>query len=170
MAKANGAGPYRPRRPGHTVLYRVLAQHFERFVQVYLERFAPTRGRLTQGAQEAVYRYLDCGISECRFARVRCGECGHDFFVAFSCKLRCMCPSCHANGEFLWAQWAVEHLLEDAIGATTPTSPAASAAALPLNALLPPATPPMFAPPAASPHRKNSYRFIFVFSRGLFTR
>ena len=59
----------------------MFAQHFERFVQVYDERFAPTRGPLTPGAQEAVYRYLDCGIFANGFARVRCGECGHDFFV-----------------------------------------------------------------------------------------
>ena len=44
MATANAAGLYRPRRPERTVLYRVLAQHFEHFVQVYDERFAPTHG------------------------------------------------------------------------------------------------------------------------------
>lgn len=60
------------------------AQHFERFVQVYNERFAPTRGPLPPGAQEAVNRYLDCVA--CGFAQVRCGECGHDYMVAFSCK------------------------------------------------------------------------------------
>jgi len=32
------------------------------------------------------------------------GECGHDFFVAFSCKLRCICPSCHTKRELLWAE------------------------------------------------------------------
>ncbi len=61
------------------------------------------------------YRYLDGGIFECGFARVRCGECGHDFFVAFSCKLRCICPSCHTKRELLWAQWAVSELLEDVL-------------------------------------------------------
>ena len=93
----------------------MLAQYFERFVQVYDERFAPTHGPLSQGAQKAVYRYLDCGIFECGFARVRCGECGHDFLVAFSCKLRCICPSCHTKRELLWAQWAVSELLEDVL-------------------------------------------------------
>ena len=95
------------------MLYRVLAQHFERFVQVYDERFAPTHGPLPRGAQEAVYRYLDCGIFANGFARVRCGECGHDFFVAFSCKLRCICPSCHTKRELIWSQWAAGELLED---------------------------------------------------------
>ncbi len=83
------------------------------FVQVYDERFAPTRGPLTPGAQEAVYRYLDCGIFACGFARVRCGECGHDYFVAFSCKLRCICPSCHMKRELIWAEWAGQELLEE---------------------------------------------------------
>jgi len=41
MATAS-AGVYRPRYPERTVLYRVLAQHF---VQVYDERFEPTRAR-----------------------------------------------------------------------------------------------------------------------------
>ena len=91
----------------------MLAQHFERFVQVYDERFAPTHGPLTPGAQEAVYRYLDCGIFANGFARVRCGECGHAFLVAFSCKLRCICPSCHTKRELIWAEWAAGKLLED---------------------------------------------------------
>ncbi len=55
MPTANAAGLYRPRRPERPVLYRVLAQHFERFVQVYDERLAPTHGPLANGAQEAVY-------------------------------------------------------------------------------------------------------------------
>ena len=50
------AGLYRPRHTERTVLYRVLAQHFERFVQVYDERFAPTRGPFPPGAQEAFAR------------------------------------------------------------------------------------------------------------------
>ena len=53
----------------------MLAQHFERFVQVYDERFAPTRGSLPPGAQEAVNRYLDRGIFAKRlriyYAKVR---------------------------------------------------------------------------------------------------
>jgi len=52
------AGIYRQRHPERTVLYRVFAQHFERFVQVYDERFAPIRGPLAPGAQETVNRYL----------------------------------------------------------------------------------------------------------------
>jgi hypothetical protein len=31
------------------------------------------------------------------FARARCGDCGHDYFVAFSCKGRSVCPSCNTR-------------------------------------------------------------------------
>jgi hypothetical protein len=42
-------------------------------------------------------RYLECGILAHGFARARCGECGHDFLIAFSCKGRGVCPSCNAR-------------------------------------------------------------------------
>jgi hypothetical protein len=103
MATAS-AGVYRPRHPERTVLYRVVAQHFEPFVQVYDERFAPNRGPLSPVAQEAANRYLDCGIFACGFARLRCSECGHDYLVAFSCKLRCICDLCRYRHNVHYAE------------------------------------------------------------------
>ena len=44
--------------------------------------------------RKAFERYLECGIFAHGFARARCGDCGHDFLVAFSCKGRGVCPSC----------------------------------------------------------------------------
>jgi hypothetical protein len=41
--------------------------------------------------------YLRCGILAHGFARVRCTDCGHDRLLAFSCKLRGVCPSCNAR-------------------------------------------------------------------------
>jgi hypothetical protein len=43
---------------------------------------------------KAFAKYLECGIFAHGFARVRCGDCGHNYFVAFSCKGRGVCPSC----------------------------------------------------------------------------
>jgi hypothetical protein len=37
----------------------------------------------------------------------------NEFLVAFSCKLRGLCPSCHQKRELLWADWAEQELLED---------------------------------------------------------
>jgi len=95
------------------VAYRALAQHFEHFLQVYQERFEPAFGYLRSAVKKAVYRYLDCGILESGFARLRCDGCGQSAILAFSCKQRCVCASCHQKRELLWAEWATEELLED---------------------------------------------------------
>ncbi|MGH9362139.1 MAG: transposase zinc-binding domain-containing protein, partial [Thermoanaerobaculia bacterium] len=109
---APGPWPYRPRQPERTVLYRALAHHFERFLQVYEERFEPTHGYLRRSVESAVYRYLDCGIFAHGVARAHCAECGHHLLIAFSCKLRCLCPSCHQKRELLWAEGAGDLLAE----------------------------------------------------------
>ncbi len=41
--------------------------------------------------RKAVFDYLQCGDPREGFARVRCPDCRHEFFVAFSCKQRCIC-------------------------------------------------------------------------------
>jgi len=63
--------------------------------------------------EPAIHRYLDCGIFDHGVARVRCPDCRHEFPVAFSRKLRGLCPSCHQKRELLWADWAEQKLLED---------------------------------------------------------
>ena len=42
------------------------------------------------------YRYLDCGNLHNGFARVKCKDYGHEYLLAFSCKRRHFCSSCHA--------------------------------------------------------------------------
>ena len=37
-------------------------------------------------------------------ARVRCEECGHDFFVAYSCRCRVVCPSCSTKRSVLFGE------------------------------------------------------------------
>jgi hypothetical protein len=39
-------------------------------------------------------RYLTCGILAFGFATARCNDCRQERLVAFSCKGRCVCPSC----------------------------------------------------------------------------
>jgi hypothetical protein len=104
---------YRARRPERTVLYRALAHHFDRFLLAYDERFQSTHGYLRRCVEPAVWRFLDCGIFDHGVARIRCPDCRHEFLVAFSCKLRALCPSCHQKRDLLWAAWAEEELLED---------------------------------------------------------
>ena len=50
------------------MLYRALAHHFERFEQVYEERFESAFGFLRKVVRESVFRFLDCGILEQGYA------------------------------------------------------------------------------------------------------
>ena len=44
-----------------------------------------------------VCKYLECGIFAHGFARARCDDCGHDYFVAFSRKGQGTYPSCNTR-------------------------------------------------------------------------
>jgi len=92
---------YRPRDPQASDLWRLLDQHFETFQQVYDERFAAKYGFWRPIVERSVKAFLKCGDLHEGFARVRCPDCHHEMFVAFSCKQRCTCPSCHQKRALL---------------------------------------------------------------------
>ena len=56
-------------------------------------------------------KFLDCGLLEHGFARVRCRACRAEFLVAFRRKGRRFCPSCHARRLAEWSLWLDERLL-----------------------------------------------------------
>jgi hypothetical protein len=58
-------------------------------------------------------RYLECGILAHGFARARCGQCGHDILIAFSCKGRGVCTSCNARRMVATAAHRADHVLPD---------------------------------------------------------
>ncbi|HUP32904.1 MAG TPA: transposase zinc-binding domain-containing protein, partial [Gaiellaceae bacterium] len=52
------------------------------------ERFESRYGFWRGAAEAAAYAFLDCGIFEHGFARVRCDGCRSEYLVAFSCQHR----------------------------------------------------------------------------------
>ena len=94
---------YRPRDPRASDLWRLMDQHFETFRQVYDERFQAKYGFWRPVVDRSVTAFLKCGDLEEGFARVRCPDCHHEMIVAFSCKQRCTCPSCHQKRTLLTA-------------------------------------------------------------------
>jgi len=54
---------------------------------------------------------LECGIPAHGFLRLRCGDCGHDKIVAFSCKRRGFCPSCGARRMAQTAAHLLDHVI-----------------------------------------------------------
>ena len=62
--------------------------------------------------RQAFRKYLECGIFALGcFARARCDDCGHDYFVAFSCKGRGVCPSCNTRRMMETAAQLTDHVL-----------------------------------------------------------
>ena len=94
---------YKRRHPERTEYNRILEANFEAFERNYPELFEEDYGYLRKDVMSAIYAYLDCGIPENGVARVRC-ECGTDFFVAFSCKKRMICPSCATKRSILFSE------------------------------------------------------------------
>ena len=58
-------------------------------------------------------RYLDCGVPEAGFARLKCRDCGEERLVTLSCKHRGVCPSCDAKRAAAFAAFLKDELLEN---------------------------------------------------------
>jgi hypothetical protein len=88
---------YSPRHPERTLLYQTVAEHYETWLELASAgQFDGQGDHHTPKPYvcKAFAKYLECGIFAHGFARARCGDCGHNYFVAFSCKGRGVCPSC----------------------------------------------------------------------------
>jgi Zn finger protein HypA/HybF involved in hydrogenase expression len=68
-------------------------------------------GFLRPTIPDVVHKFLDCGDLEHGFARVRCDHCKHEYLLAFSCKGRWFCPSCHQKKVQLFGALLTETIL-----------------------------------------------------------
>src|SRR6266851_3673372 len=87
------AGKWRRREPERTLLHATVRAHLRTFLEEGRARTGEGAG-LPRFVEAEFERYLACGILAHGFARVRCGGCGDELLVAFSCKGRGFCPSC----------------------------------------------------------------------------
>jgi hypothetical protein len=60
---------------------------------------------------EVVEKFLECGDLARGFARIRCDHCKEDRLLAFSCKGRGFCPSCHQKKVQLFGALLAESIL-----------------------------------------------------------
>jgi len=60
-----------------------------------------------------VARYLDGGVWDAGFARVRCGECAEEFLVALSGEERGLCPPCGAKRGAELAAFLADEVVEE---------------------------------------------------------
>jgi hypothetical protein len=88
---------YRPRNPRRSPLWQCAKRHLGEL---------RTSGRIRRAVERNVLeRFLDCGDPHQGFARIRCPGCGHDLLLAFSCKTRYFCPSCHQKRVLAYCDW-----------------------------------------------------------------
>jgi transposase-like protein len=73
---------YRPRSPRASALYQCANRH------------AP-----------------ECGDPQHGFARIDCDQCRHACILAFSCKARYFCPSCHQQRVLAYGEWVESNVL-----------------------------------------------------------
>ena len=110
-----GAKPklYNPRHPERTLFYQTIAEHFETWhALASAGQFDGQGDHHTPKpyVRQAFRKYLECGIFAHGFARARCDDCGHDYFVAYSCKGRGVCPSCNTRRMVETAAHLTDHV------------------------------------------------------------
>jgi len=96
-------GAYRPRNPRASPLWQCARRHAKELRDA---------GRLRRAVEEqAIERFIECGDPHHGFARIYCDACGHDYLLAYSCKTRYFCPSCHQKRVLLYGDWVEQNVL-----------------------------------------------------------
>jgi ribosomal protein S27E len=111
-ASADGSPVYRPRKPEASPLWQLVTHHAQAFLDVYDDRYACRYGPLRSVVPRALESFQRCGVLAWGFARVRCPDCRHEYLLAFSCKQRCLCPSCHAKRQAAFGGFVTDEILE----------------------------------------------------------
>jgi hypothetical protein len=87
--------------------------HYEEVKALWEDRFEKIYGRWRGFIDHVVWRYLDCGVEEAGFARLKCDSCGMEKLLTLSCKQRGICPSCDAKRAAAFAAFLKDELLEN---------------------------------------------------------
>src|SRR3974377_1230129 len=102
---------YRARNPKKSLLWQCAHRHYDEFEGIYSEVYQPRYGPLRPIIPEVVRKFLDCGNLERGFARIRCEHCEHEYLLAFSCKSRWFCPSCHQRNVQTTARFILDQVM-----------------------------------------------------------
>jgi hypothetical protein len=103
---------YQPRNPRASGHFRCVQDHFEQLEMLWQDRYASRYGFWRPYVIDVIYRYLECGDLHFGFARVKCQDCGHEYLLAYSCKRRHFCPSCHQKRVIEFGEWLCNQVLK----------------------------------------------------------
>jgi len=102
---------YKRREPTREVLHILVREHLEPFLAYTREHY---RKPLPKYVERELRGLLRCGDPWHGFTRVRCPRCRHEFFVAFSCGARTVCPSCSGRRMAAASVHLTDRVLPDA--------------------------------------------------------
>ena len=85
---------YSPKNPKESLLYNIFSKNLSTFLAMIEND--PNKRNLPRYVVNELEAFQKCRIpEESGFSRWRCdGACGHEIFIAHSCKKRGFCPSC----------------------------------------------------------------------------
>jgi hypothetical protein len=113
MPNLNALKVYQQRHPQSSGYYKCVESHFEELEQIWDDQYASRFGFWRDYVTKVIHRYLECGDLHFGFARVKCEECGHEYLLAFSCKRRHFCPSCHQKRVVEYSEWLLGNVLKE---------------------------------------------------------
>ncbi|MCE5293049.1 MAG: transposase zinc-binding domain-containing protein, partial [Chlamydiales bacterium] len=99
---------YRLRRPEQTPLFQLIKKHYTTW---HKDHDKNSEHEVPHYIACAFQKYLGCGILAKGFACAHCDGCNRDFFIAFSCKARGLCPSCNQRSMVETAAHLIDELL-----------------------------------------------------------
>ena len=111
LRASSGPALDEPRRAADGTLYQIVLDHFETF-RSQAASIRDGEG-LPRFVEQEFRDFLRCGWLAGGFARFRCGACGLNRLVAFSCKGRGFCPSCGGRRMAERAVHLVDHVFSD---------------------------------------------------------
>jgi hypothetical protein len=104
------ARPYRRHEADKTVLYRIVAQHLETFLDEVHDHYDKP---LPAYVEKELREFMKCGLLPYGFLRARCKTCGQELLVALSCKRRGVCCSCNARRMCATAAHLTDRVIPD---------------------------------------------------------
>lgn len=101
---------YRPRRPRASPLWQIIHHGWDDFQNKYEAIYRKPHGPLRADSIRVVEKYYRCGDLAQGFTRFHCPDCGHEKLLAFTCKTRGFCPSCHQRRALETADWIAKDI------------------------------------------------------------
>ena len=96
---------YQPRRPRASPLWQLVYHGWNSFLADYEKKHRPTVGPIKSATIATVESFLRCSDLASGFSRLECPDCGHERLLAFTCKTRHFCPSCHQRRVRSTSEW-----------------------------------------------------------------